>query len=176
VSIVDREVTVKDTWQAMEKLVDSGKVRSIGVSNFCVKDLEELLEYAQILPAINQVELHPYLAQNKLLEFCKSKGITVTAYSPLGSKPAPGTVLFDPVVAEIAKKHNKSPAQVLISWALQRDTVVIPKSVNPQRIVENFDVSCELTKEDMLALNKLDKGKRYVDPTEWWKVDTLFRN
>ena len=170
VSLIDTEVTVKETWQAMEKLFDEGKVKAIGVSNFNLAKLKDLLTYARIKPAVNQIELHPYLAQNELVEFCKENDIVVTSYSPLGSKPAPGTVFHDPVVEAIAKTNQMTNAQVLISWAVQRGTIVIPKSTDPVRIRDNFKVK-ELSEKDMRALNALDRGKRYVDPSAWWNVE-----
>jgi diketogulonate reductase-like aldo/keto reductase len=164
--------SIKVAWQEMEKLVDSGEVKSIGVSNFNINRLTELLQYARIKPAVNQVELHPYLPQTELLAFCAKHGIHVTAYSPLGSTPGPETVLNDQVVADIAKKHDKTNAQVLISWAIQRGTSVIPKSVTPERIESNFQ-DFVLSDEEMKQLNELHvtKAKRYVDPKGFFKVD-----
>jgi diketogulonate reductase-like aldo/keto reductase len=165
--------SIKETWQEMEKLVDQGKVKSIGVSNFTVSRLKEVLSYCRIKPAVNQVELHPYLPQNELLQFCKENGIHLTGYSPLGSKPGPDSVLNDPVVEEIAKKHQKTNAQVLISWAIQRGTSVIPKSVTPERIVSNFQ-DFLLPDDDFNRVNELHKtkSKRYVDSL-WAKVDVF---
>lgn len=169
--VLDKEVTIKQTYQAMESLVDEGLVKSIGVSNFNIRHLKEILAFARIKPAMLQVELHPYLAQNELIAFCKKNGIAVTAYSPLGSKPGKeATVLSDDIIAEIAIKNSKSPAQVLLSWAVQRGCIVIPKSVNPKRIEENFGVF-ELSEEDMAKISALDRGKRYVDPSGFWNVD-----
>lgn len=165
---------IKETWQAMEKLVDEGKVKSIGVSNFKISFIEDLLTYCRIKPVTNQVELHPYLPQNDLFEYCKKNDILLTAYSPLGSVPAKGeaTVLSDPVVFEIAKKNKKTPAQVLISWAIQRGTVVIPKSSNSERIQSNFE-DFILSEDDMDLLNNLHKthAKRYIDPSLFWGIN-----
>nr|KAJ3419578.1 hypothetical protein HK105_006784 [Polyrhizophydium stewartii] len=167
-------VPVIDTWRAMEKLVDEGKVKAIGVSNFNITKLKALLEVARIRPAVNQVELHPYLPQDELVDFCRKEGILVTAYSPLGSTPGPGTVLNDPVVLEIAERNGKTPAQVLISWAIQRGTQAIPKSVNPTRIEQNLQYFA-LSDADFKALSDLNKSRpaptRYVDPSGWWGVD-----
>ncbi|KAJ3308125.1 hypothetical protein HDU76_004114, partial [Blyttiomyces sp. JEL0837] len=145
-NIVYEDVTIEQTWKAMEELVDKKKVRSIGVSNFNITKLKELLAVARIKPAVNQIELHPYLPQHELVEFCKQNGILVTAYSPLGTGGEP-SLLADPTITEIAKKNNKTVAQVLISWAIQRGTQVIPKSSNPERIKQNFEVF-ELSAED----------------------------
>uniref|UniRef100_A0A0D6R7L7 NADP-dependent oxidoreductase domain-containing protein n=1 Tax=Araucaria cunninghamii TaxID=56994 RepID=A0A0D6R7L7_ARACU len=136
---------IPSTWKAMEKLVETGKVRTIGVSNFSVKKLQDLLTYAKVVPAVDQVECHPIWQQHKLQAFCKSKGIHVTAYSPLGS---PGTgwlkhkvkVLDLPVIKEVAEKLGKTPAQVAIRWGIQSGYSVLPKSTSESRIKENFDV------------------------------------
>ncbi|XP_076589525.1 aldo-keto reductase family 1 member B1 isoform X2 [Chaetodon auriga] len=158
-----------DVWRGMEALQASGKVKSIGVSNFNILQLERLLALCRVPPAVNQVELHPYLVQTELIEFCKSKNIALTAYSPFGS-PArspkliredadPHKLLEDPVVADIAKKHRHSPAQVLLRYHVQQGVAVIPKSDKPHHILENtkiFDFS--LTDEDMRALRGLDRG------------------
>ncbi|KAK9447328.1 NADP-dependent oxidoreductase domain-containing protein [Limtongia smithiae] len=127
-----------DTWASMQKLVATGKVRSIGVANFSTVHLERLLSSPSttIVPAVNQVELHPYNPQFRLLSYCKSKGIHVTAYSPLGSTAAP--LQDEPVIKKIAEAVGHSPAQVLIAWGVWRGTSVIPKSVTPSRIVANL--------------------------------------
>ncbi|KAJ3304322.1 hypothetical protein HDV03_002937 [Kappamyces sp. JEL0829] len=165
---------IKSTWQQMERMVDVGKTKSIGVSNFTIELLQDILSYARIKPAVVQVELHPYLPQNDLLEFCNQHEIALTAYSPLGSLPGPESVLNDPEVAMIAQRHGKSPAQVLISWALQRGTAVIPKSSKPERIKSNYD-TFELTEDDMKTLARLGQThpKRYVDPAEYFDVDVF---
>ncbi|KAK9451591.1 NADP-dependent oxidoreductase domain-containing protein [Limtongia smithiae] len=150
------------TWKSMEKLVETGKTKAIGVSNFTVSQLKTLLETADIIPAVNQVEMHPYLPQKALLDFAESKGIHITAYSPLGS--AGGPLLQEPLVHKIAAKHGMTAVQVLIAWAIQRGTSAIPKSVTPARIVSNFQ-EFVLEEEDIFALGSLDKNQRYVKPT-----------
>lgn len=139
-----------DTWREMEKLVKDGKARSIGVSNFTIPMLEELLSKAEIPPVMNQVEIHPSLPQEELLAFCKSKNILLTAYSPLGNPGLKGglKVMNTPVVQEIAKKYNKTPVQVLLNWGINRGYCVIPKSVTPSRIKDNL-VCFELEEEDI---------------------------
>ncbi|KAF4266493.1 hypothetical protein LV164_006158 [Aspergillus fumigatus] len=139
VDVID--VPLKDTWAAMEKLVDKGKVRSIGVSNFTRQRIEELMTTARIPPAVNQIEAHPYLQQRDLLEWSKQQGIVITAYSPLGNNiyNIPRAV-DDPTVIQVAKELGKTPAQVLISWAIQRGTSVVPKSVTAERIKSNLEV------------------------------------
>ncbi|XP_041794739.1 aldo-keto reductase family 1 member B1 [Chelmon rostratus] len=163
------DVDYIDVWRGMETLQASGKVKSIGVSNFNILQLERLLALCRVPPAVNQVELHPYLVQTELVEFCKSKNIALTAYSPFGS-PArspkliredadPHKLLEDPVVAEIAKKHRHSPAQVLLRYHVQQGVAVIPKSDKPHHILENTKVfEFSLTDEDMRALRGLDRG------------------
>lgn len=159
------------TYEAMQELVKTKKTRAIGVSNLLVTNLKKLLAAPSttITPAANQVELHPYLPQAKLVQFCKENGIVVQAYSPLGSTDSP--LLLDDAVVQIANKNNVSAASVLISWALWRDTVVLPKSVTPARIASNFEVF-ELSDEDGKALSELSKARgvtRLVNP-DWSPV------
>lgn len=147
----------KDTWKALEKLYKDGRVRAIGVSNFHVHHLKNLMADAQIKPMVNQVEYHPHLAQTELLEFCKAEGIQMEAWSPLKQ----GELLSEPTIVEIAESHGKSPAQVILRWDLQNGVVTIPKSIKEHRIVENADVfNFELSSEDMDRLNSLNKDER----------------
>ncbi|KAK7382666.1 hypothetical protein VNO80_01638 [Phaseolus coccineus] len=145
---------IPNTWKAMEALYDSGKARAIGVSNFSTKKLADLLEIARVPPAVNQVECHPSWQQEKLRAFCKSKGVHLSGYSPLGS---PGTtwlkgeVLKHPVLNMTAEKLGKTPAQVALRWGLQMDHSVLPKSTNEARMKENFDIFCWSIPEDLLA-------------------------
>ncbi len=162
-------VSIKETWQAMEKLVEEGLVKSIGVSNFTVMMIIDLLSYARIKPVMNQVEIHPYNSQQELVDFCHKQGIQVTAYSPLGSSDLNSQrPIDDKTVIEIAACYKKTPAQILIRWSLQRDLVVIPKSTNFDRVAENIDVlGFELSNNDMEKINKLNKNYRFVDPVGW---------
>jgi alcohol dehydrogenase (NADP+) len=170
------DMPIADTWTAMEQLVAKGLCRHIGVSNFSVKKLEDLLENAKQAPEMNQIELHPYLQQPAMVEFCKAKNIHLTAYAPLGSADRPAglkekdepILLEDPIIVAIAQKHSISPAQLLISWAIHRETVVIPKSVNPERIRQNLGaLAVSLSHEDMTEIEKLNRDRRYVSGTFW---------
>lgn len=164
-------VDLRDTWAALEKCKDAGLTKSIGVSNFNHKQLEMILNKPGLKykPVCNQVECHPYLNQSKLLEFCKSKDIVLVAYSALGSQRNSKWVeesnpylLEDPVLNAIAKKHNRSPAQVALRYQLQRGVVVLAKSFNEQRIKENFQVfDFELPPEDMKTIDGLNQNLRY---------------
>ena len=171
-----KELPVETTWAAMEALVDNNLTRQIGVSNFSVKKLQDLIGKARYKPAMNQIELHPYLQQKEMLAFCQQQAIHLTAYSPLGSFDRPAglkaedepVLLEEPVIREIADHQGASPAQVLISWALHRNTVVIPKSVNPERLKQNLAAAeLSLNDADMDAISALDKHRRYVDGGFW---------
>jgi 2,5-diketo-D-gluconate reductase A len=147
-----------DTWKAFEKLHADGRVRAIGVSNFQPAHLERLLDAADVAPAVNQVELHPYLQQQELREFDAKHGIATEAWSPLAKG---GSLLGDPIIAELAVKHGRTPAQIVLRWHLQLGNVVIPKSVTPSRIEENFDLfGFTLTEEELESLTPLDRGER----------------
>jgi len=161
------DVDYVDTWKAMEQVNEKGLAKSIGISNFNRKQIERLLESAKIVPVTNQVECSPYLNQSKLIEFCKSKGITITAYSPLGSpdrpnrKPTDPVLLEDPKFKEIAAKYKKTPAQIVLRYQVQRGLITIPKSVTKSRIAENFDIfDFELSADDMAHLNSFDCNGR----------------
>lgn len=147
-----------DTYKALEKLYKDGRVKAIGVCNFDIAHLQRLLDECEVVPAINQVECHPYLQQQKLQTFCKQHDIKLEAWSPLMSG---GEVLNNEVVHEIAKKHDKTVAQVILRWHLQADHIVIPKSVTPSRIEENFNVfDFELDADDMKQIKALDRNQR----------------
>ncbi|MCL2457556.1 MAG: aldo/keto reductase [Desulfobulbus sp.] len=161
-----------DTWKVMEACVAEGLVRHIGVCNFSVAKLDALCRQATIRPEMNQIELHPYLQQRAALDFCKQNNILVTAFSPLGSGDRPTamkkadepTLLDNPVILQAAAKHGATPAQVLLGWGLARQTVVIPKSVNPERLRQNLAAAeVRLDDQDMAAIASLDRGYRFVD-------------
>ncbi|TRW47015.1 aldo/keto reductase [Georgenia yuyongxinii] len=146
-----------NSWRAMEELRAAGRVRSIGVSNFLVHHLEEVLNTSGVVPAVNQIELHPYLQQRELRAFHADHGIVTEAYSPLGR----GGVLADPVITGIAERLGRTPAQVVLRWHLQLGNVVIPKSVHAARMAENLDLGGpELSEDDMTAIASLDRGGR----------------
>jgi diketogulonate reductase-like aldo/keto reductase len=157
----------KDTWKALEKLYADGTVRAIGVSNFLQHHLEDLMGDFDVVPAVNQVEWHPFVLQKSLLDFCKKEGIQFEAWSPLTR----GKFLDNEVIQSIARKHEKTPAQVLIRWDLQHEVVTIPKSVHRERIEENSKVfDFELSSEDMQRLDALDTDTR-ID----WHPDEMSR-
>lgn len=170
------EMPLNTTWAGMEACVEQGLTRHVGVSNFNIKDLETINRGATIKPEMNQIELQPFLAQEQLVNFCRQHNIHLTAYSPLGSgdrpdalkKPDELSLLKNETVAAVAKAHDCSTAQVLIRWAIERSTAVIPKSVKPARLVENLEAAkLSLTSDDMAELAKLDVGFRYVHGEFW---------
>jgi diketogulonate reductase-like aldo/keto reductase len=151
--IYDKEVTLLDTWKAMEGLVDSGKCRAIGLSDVSLEQVKEIVVAARIKPAVVHVESHPYLPEWELLDYCKKHGIVLQAFASLGHNSKPD-LLADPVITAIAKKISKTPAQVLLAWAIQRGTAPLTTSKTPARITENFDVSA--IPED--AMRDITKG------------------
>ncbi|KAI7905138.1 NADP-dependent oxidoreductase domain-containing protein [Cokeromyces recurvatus] len=160
-------VPIIDTWRAMEKLVKDGKARSIGVSNFTIPMLEDLLSKCDIPPAVNQVEIHPALPQEELLAYCKSKNIVLTAYSPLGNPGYRGAfkTMEEPIIFELAKKYNKTPVQILLNWGVNRGYAVIPKSVTPSRIKDNLTYF-KMEDDDIEAVTALGRKNpiRICDP------------
>ncbi|GAA5898854.1 hypothetical protein JCM8208_005412 [Rhodotorula glutinis] len=167
----DTEWSINDTWKQMEAVLEQGLVKAIGVSNFSQKMMEKLLTTAEVVPAVNQVELHPYLPQHDLIAYLKSKDIVPQAYSPLGSTDSP--LLKDEEIQQIADKHGVSVGTVLISYQVNRGVVVLPKSVTEKRIVDNLRL-VKLDDGDMETLNSLHKtkGKRFIKPD--WNVDLGF--
>ncbi|KAJ3743093.1 NADP-dependent oxidoreductase domain-containing protein [Lentinula detonsa] len=147
--------TFVEVWAEMEEIFEGKKARAIGVSNFSIKNLEILLQSAKIVPAVNQVELHPYLAQNELRQYCKNKGIIIEAYTPSGYSK----VRNDPVIVRIAQKLAATPNQVILAWHLFRETVVVPKSANEERQRENINLPV-LGNEEVEQINALDRDER----------------
>lgn len=151
------------TWGKLEEFLKQGKTRAIGVSNYTIRHLDELLKKSKVIPAVNQVEFHPFLYQIELLEYCKSKGIALEAYSPLTH----ARELEDSSITEIAKKYGKSNAQIMIRWSLQLGNIVIPKAAQKEHIKENFGVfDFVLKEEDIETLSFLNENERTCwDPT-----------
>ncbi|MFF4085836.1 aldo/keto reductase [Streptomyces nigra] len=158
--------TYVDTYKALEKLLADGRVRAIGVSNFLPEHLERLIEETSVVPAVNQIELHPHLQQHASRDFHAAHGIATEAWSPLGSGKG---LLEVPAIVAIAQKHGRTPAQVVLRWHLQIGNVVIPKSVTPSRIKENIDVfDFSLDDEDLAAISALNEDRRLgPDPAEF---------
>ncbi|WP_020169810.1 aldo/keto reductase [Gordonia polyisoprenivorans] len=155
-----------DAYKALETLLADGKVRSIGVSNFMPEHLTRLFDATSVIPAVNQIEVHPYFRQSALLEANAEHGILSQAWSPIGGitfyrDGSHGSTLQDPTIGTIADTHGKTPAQVMLRWHLQKGRQVIPKSVTPSRIVENFDIfDFDLTADELAAIDALDTGVR----------------
>ncbi|KAJ6602163.1 Aldo/keto reductase [Mycena sp. CBHHK59/15] len=148
----DEHPTFVDTWKEIEKLLQTGKVKSIGVSNFSIKTLEELLPHCSVIPVTNQVELHPCLPQEELKTYCEAKGILLTAYSPLGRSK----IFFaeQPRISALAEKYHVTAAQIILSWGVQRGTAVVPKSENEARILANITL-VQVSEEDMRLIDEL---------------------
>ena len=158
--------TAVDTYKALEKIYSEGRARAVGVSNFLPEHLERLIDATSVIPAVNQIELHPHLQQRAAREYHDEQGITTEAWSPLGQGKG---LLEVPAVVAIARKHNVTPAQVVLRWHVQLGNVAIPKSVTPSRIEENIDIfSFELDEEDMAAIRALNEDRRLgPDPAEF---------
>jgi alcohol dehydrogenase (NADP+) len=156
--LYDKQVTLLDTWRAMERLVDDGKCRAIGLSDIALNDLLPIYEAARVKPAVVQVESHPYLPETELLEFCKEKGIVFLAFAPLGHGMKPG-LLEDPVIWNIAARVGKTPAQVLLAWAVQRGTALLTTPKTAARARENFDISA-LPEDALKEINRIQTRQR----------------
>jgi alcohol dehydrogenase (NADP+) len=159
--IYDRDVTLLDTWRAMESLVDHGKCRAIGLSDVGLKELLPIYESARIKPAVVQVESHPYLPETELLEFCKEKDIVFLAFAPLGHGMKPG-LIEDPVISAIATRVGKTPAQVLLAWAVQRGTALLTTPKSAARARENFEISV-LPEDALDEINRIQTRQRLND-------------
>ena len=171
--MVPDSVPIQKTWQAMEELIDAGLVRSIGVSNFGVSLIRDLLSQCRIRPSVLQIESHPYLVQSKLIRFCNESDIAVTAFSPLGAPSyvpigmatENDSVLIHPIVQKIASAHGRTAAQIVLRWGVQRGTAVIPKTSRLERLRENLDLAgFELSEAEMASIQSLDKNQRFNDP------------
>jgi aldehyde reductase len=159
--LYDRDVTLLDTWRAMESLVDRGRCRAIGLSDIDLNMLLPIYESARIKPAVVQVESHPYLPETELLEFCREKGIVLLAFAPLGHGMRPGP-LEDPVITEIAEQVGKTPAQVLLAWAVQRGTALLTTPRTADRARENFNISA-LPEDAFDEINRIQTRQRLND-------------
>ncbi|SOE21131.1 Aldo/keto reductase [Spirosomataceae bacterium TFI 002] len=155
----------QETWKAMEEIYASGRAKAIGVSNFLENNLKDILADCKVVPAVNQMECHPYLLQPELLAFCKENNIQMEAWSPLMQ----GHIMEVDLVKDLAKRYQKTPAQITLRWNLQHGIVTIPKSVHRHRIIENSEIfDFEISKEDMTSLDALDQGKRFgPDPADF---------
>lgn len=158
--------TRKETWLALERLYKEGQVRAIGVANYLVPFLEQLNGYAEIVPAVNQVEFSPYLFLEDLMKYCKNHKIQLQAYTPL----VRGERFTDPKLVSVAKKYGKTPAQIILRWALQQGISTIPKSSNQKRLRENFDVfDFQISEMDITYINSFNENLRIVDnPMDFW--------
>jgi len=149
-----------EAYKVMEQLYKEKKIKAIGVSNFTVGQLKELISQTDIIPSVNQIEVHPYLENGEVVNFCQKNGIAVTAYKPIGG--GDGDLLKNPILVNISKEHEKSPAQISLRWGLQRGLIVIPKSTHKNRITENLNVfDFKLTKEEMKQIGSLNKNQRF---------------
>jgi len=158
------EMPIYKTWQAMEETKKMGLSKHIGVSNFNISKLNQLLDNCTIKPEVNQVELHPFFQQNELVRFCKENNMLVTAYSPLGSRHLVNSedgIVQDELILKIAQKHNCKPTQAVLAWGIERGTAIIPKSIQPSRIKENFEsINVELDTADLLEMASLERNLR----------------
>jgi len=170
------KVPLEETWHAMEDLLQTGGlVKAIGVSNYTLLTLLDLLSYAKVVPAVNQVEVSPFFIRDNLYSKCAENGIHVVGYSPFGGdlvmRPKTGP-LHSVVIAEIAKAHGKTPAQVILRWTLQRGISVIPKTVGKERLVENLQsADFTLTSKQIQAIDDLNTGKTVVNILQYWGID-----
>jgi diketogulonate reductase-like aldo/keto reductase len=159
------KVPTQDTWREMEKLVDDGLVKTIGISNFTIRETLDLLAYARIRPAVNQFEVSPLHTREHLVEFMKAEGIHVTSFSTFGSSTTSASVLQIPSILELAKKYNKTPAQIVVRWVTQQGISTIPKSTNQQRLKENLSVfDFKLEEDDIKLISKENKNQTAFQP------------
>jgi diketogulonate reductase-like aldo/keto reductase len=151
-----------EAYKAMEKAVAEGKIRSIGLSNYYIEEIDDFISQVTIMPALIQNEIHPYYQENDVVPYMHNKGIVMEAWYPLGGRGHTAALFNDPVIARIAKAHNRSPAQVILRWHLQKGVVVIPGSSNPEHIKENISIfDFELTDDEMNRINALDRGEKH---------------
>jgi len=170
------QLPLETTWKAMGSLLDDQLCRHLGVANFSIKKLQRLIDQGTHRPEVNQIEMHPYLQQRSMVEFCQRERILLTAYAPLGSGGRPETLkeadeptlLADPVIAKIAQAHQVTPAQILLRWGMARGTAVIPKTVQPTRLKENLAaLNIQLDQAEIAAIDQLDQHRRYFRGSFW---------
>ncbi|KAL8929950.1 MAG: hypothetical protein Q9208_001094 [Pyrenodesmia sp. 3 TL-2023] len=171
--IISGDTDYVDTWKAMEKTFKSGKAKAIGISNFSRKETERLIKQTEVVPAANQIEMHPYLQQTEAGEWFRSKGIHVQQYSPFGNQNEiyskgqnMGKLIDDPTLVAIGKKYGKNGAQVALAWGIAQGHSVLPKSKTPSRIRENLEGDFRLEEEDLEKIRSVDKQMRFNDPSE----------
>lgn len=183
VMVEDTKCSYRETWEAMEELVEEGLVRNIGCSNIGTAMLRDILSYCKVKPAVLQVEMHPYNSQERLVRFCRQKGIQVTAFSNLGAgsyvelnmAKVEESCLKEPAVQKIAATHGKSPAQVVLRWGVQRGTAIIPKTTKKARLAENIALfDFQLSSSEMQTLSALNRNHRYNDPGAFCEGMGLF--
>jgi len=172
-------VPIRETWEAMEELVSQGLVKNIGICNFNCSLIRDLLSYANIRPSVLQVELHPRLTQEKLLKYCQQEEIAVTGFSPLGAESyysigmatPEQSLLTNPSITKIANSHERTPAQIILRWGVQRGTAIVPKTSSIERLRENFEIfDFNLSGEEMAAITALNLNQRYNDPGHFCEV------
>ena len=172
-------VPIRETWEAMEALVSQGRVKNIGICNFNCSLIRDLLSYAKIRPSVLQVELHPRLTQEKLLKYCQQEEIAVTGFSPLGAESyfsigmagPEQSLLTHPAITKIASSHDRTPAQVILRWGVQRGTAIVPKTSSANRLRENFSIfDFDLSDDEMTAITSLNLNQRYNDPGHFCEV------
>lgn len=170
------EIPLSATWEAMESLLQEGLCRHLGVANFSLRKLQALIDRGGQRPEVNQIEMHPYLQQPAMLEFCRKEQILLTAYAPLGSAGRPEhlkdsdepILLDDPQIRRIADRHSATPAQVLLQWGIARGTAVIPKTVRPSRLEENLAaLNLQLEEQELHTIGELDRHRRYFGGSFW---------
>lgn len=166
VAVIDPSIKLADVWRDMERLVDLGLVKNIGVSNFLKSQIEEILSAARIKPAVQQIEVHPLLPQREMIEFCEAHGIQVEAYAPLGG----GKLISNAVVQSIANEVGATPSQVLLSFALKRGLVALVKTCRVERLAENLKQT-DLSDAHIRQLMALESGERFFDPKSWYGID-----
>lgn len=174
--LLDKETSTAETWAAMEKLLDTGKVKAIGISNFSKAEVEDLLKHAKVKPAVHQIETHPYLQQHEFVDWHKQQGIHVTAYSPFGNQndiydsgSRVQALIKHPTIQKIAEKHGVNGSDVALAWNMKRGCSVVPKSVNKGRIKANMGcLNVQLDDEDMKEIAKMNGPHRFNNPSKSW--------